>query len=330
MALTNAQYDEIMRTYDENQIRREHLIRVRKEELYRKIPRLLEIDREVAHCSVEQGKRMLGGDEDALSALSTRLRELSTEKKKLLLSNNIPADYLTPPYACPDCQDTGYVGQEPCHCFRQKAIDLIYTQSDLAEILKTENFQNFSLDYYSADEIDPDSGISALEYARQAESRCFQFARTFDQSYDNLFLMGATGLGKTYLTHCIARELIDSGHSVIYFTAHRLFDLLAKNAFRKEYDNLSEYQNILSCDLLIIDDLGTESANSLTVSQFFVCLNERIRRRKSMVISTNLRLNDLASIYSERISSRIANEFTLIPLYGSDIRLKKKLAPATN
>lgn len=325
MALTNEQYDEIMRTYDENQIRREHLIRKRKEALYQKVPRIAEIDREIAHSSVLQGKRMLNGEEGALQDLSDRIAELSTEKKKILLSCGISEDYLNPPYTCPDCRDTGYIGQEPCHCFRQKAIDLIYTQSDLSEILEKENFQTFSLAYYSEDDIDPQSGISALEYARQAESRCFQFARTFDSTSENLLLQGETGTGKTFLTHCIAKELLDSGHSVIYFTAHKLFDLLAKNAFRKDFLNLPEYQNIFSCDLLIIDDLGTESANSLTVSQFFVCLNERIRTRKSMLISTNLRLSDLATIYSERISSRIVNEFTLVKLYGEDIRIKKKL-----
>lgn len=325
MALTNVQYDEIMRTYDENQIRRAHLIRTRKEALYRKIPRIAEIDREIAHSSVTQARRMLDGDQNALSALSSHIAALTDEKKKLFLSHGISADYLDPPYQCPDCRDTGFIGTEQCHCFRQKAIELVYTQSDLSEILEKENFGTFSLEYYSDQDIDPHSGISALEYARRAESKCFQFARTFDQSCENLLLQGETGTGKTFLTHCVAKELLDSGHSVIYLTAHKLFDLLAKNAFRKDIQNLPEYQNIFACDLLIIDDLGTESANSLTVSQFFVCLNERIRNRKSMLISTNLRLSDLAAIYSERISSRIVNGFTILKLYGEDIRIKKKL-----
>ncbi len=329
MALTNVQYDEIMRTYDENQIRRAHLIRTRKEALYRKVPRFAEIDREIAHISVSQAKRMLDGDSEALSVLSGRIDALTSEKKKLLLSHGIPADYLDPPYQCPDCKDTGFIGNEQCHCFRQKAIELVYTQSDLSEILEKENFGTFSLEYYSDQDIDPQSGLSALEYAKRAESRCFQFARTFDHHHENLLLQGETGTGKTFLTHCVARELLDSGHSVVYLTAHKLFDLLAKNAFRKDIQNLPEYQNIFACDLLIIDDLGTESANSLTVSQFFVCLNERIRSRKSMLISTNLRLSDLAAIYSERISSRIVNGFTILKLYGEDIRIKKKLTNQT-
>lgn len=325
MALTNVQYDEIMRTYDENQIRRAHLIRTRKEALYKQVPRIAEIDREIAHSSVTQAKRMLDGDNDALTALSAHIARLTDEKKKLLLSHGINDDYLNPPYQCPDCKDTGYIGTKQCHCFKQKAIELVYTQSDLSEMLEKENFKTFSLEYYSDQDIDPQSGISALEYAKRAESRCFQFARTFDHHYENLLLQGDTGTGKTFLTHCVAKELLDTGHSVIYLTAHKLFDLLAKNAFRKDIQNLPEYQNIFSCDLLIIDDLGTESANSLTVSQFFVCLNERIRNRKSMLISTNLRLSDLATIYSERISSRIVNGFTILKLYGEDIRIKKKL-----
>lgn len=329
MALTNVQYDEIMRTYDENQIRRAHLIRTRKEALYKKVPRIAEIDREIAHNSVTQAKRMLDGDTDALAALSAQNKKLTDEKKKLLLSHGIREDYLEPPYQCPDCKDTGFIGTEQCHCFKQKAIELVYTQSDLSDMLEKENFKTFSLEYYSDRDIDPQSGISALEYAKRAESRCFQFARTFGHNYENLLLQGDTGTGKTFLTHCVAKELLDSGHSVIYLTAHKLFDLLAKNAFRKDIQNLPEYQNIFACDLLIIDDLGTESANSLTVSQFFVCLNERIRNRKSMLISTNLRLSDLATIYSERISSRIVNGFTILKLYGEDIRIKKKLTNQT-
>ena len=239
MALTNVQYDEIMRTYDENQIRRAHLIRTRKEALYRKIPRIAEIDREIAHSSVTQARRMLDGDQNALSALSSHIAALTDEKKKLFLSHGISADYLDPPYQCPDCRDTGFIGTEQCYCFRQKAIELVYTQSDLSEILEKENFGTFSLEYYSDQDIDPHSGISALEYARRAESKCFQFARTFDQSCENLLLQGETGTGKTFLTHCVAKELLDSGHSVIYLTAtprRILFRQFFDNAISLEAD----------------------------------------------------------------------------------------------
>jgi DNA replication protein DnaC len=191
-------------------------------------------------------------------------------------------------------------------------------------MLEKENFKTFSLEYYSDQDIDPQSGISALEYAKRAESRCFQFARTFDHHYENLLLQGDTGTGKTFLTHCVAKELLDTGHSVIYLTAHKLFDLLAKNAFRKDIQNLPEYQNIFSCDLLIIDDLGTELPNALTVSLFFDCLNDRLLAGKSTLISTNLDLSDIREIYSERVSSRIFEHFRQIHLYGDDIRIRKK------
>ena len=127
------------------------------------------------------------------------------------------------------------------------------------------------------------------------------------------------------MSHCVAKELLDTGHSVIYFSAHRLFDILAKHAFGKDELQFGEYQNIFDCDLLIIDDLGTEMTNFFTVSQFFICLNERMVNRKSTLISSNLGLSDIASIYSERISSRISDGYILLHLFGEDIRIKKKL-----
>ena len=137
---------------------------------------------------------------------------------------------------------------------------------------------------------------------------------------------GNTGTGKTFLTNCVAKELLDRGNSVIYFSAFSLFDILAKNTFGKHPEIAGDYHNIFNCDLLIIDDLGTESPNSFTVSQLFQCLNERILRKKSTIISTNLSLKEIADIYSERISSRITSSFTLLKLYGEDIRILKKLS----
>jgi len=140
-----------------------------------------------------------------------------------------------------------------------------------------------------------------------------------------LLLFGDTGVGKTFLSNCVAKELLDTGHSVIYFSAHHLFELLAQKTFTREPQAAKSYRNIFDCDLLIIDDLGTELTNTFTTSQFFVCLNERIRKQKSTLISTNLELFDIASIYSERIFSRISNSFIILHLFGNDIRLCKKL-----
>lgn len=324
MPLTNPQYDALMRSYDEKQRRRRHLIEKRQAALYQKAPRLQEIDRLIAAAGVSSAKMSLEGKTDALDSFRSRRDALLKEKNRILSSLGCSQDYLHPPYDCPDCMDTGFIGNTPCHCFRQAAIDLVYTQSGLKDILQKENFEHFSLNYYSPDNIDPFNGCSALEEAKNARDKCLAFTINFDHTFENILLFGDTGLGKTFLSHCVAKELLDKGHSVIYFSADTFFEILARKVFQNGNTSLTDYQNLFSCDLLIIDDLGTEMPNSLTVSQFFVCLNERLTSQKSTLISTNLSLTDIAEVYSDRIYSRILNNFTLLPLYGEDIRSIKK------
>ena len=324
MALTNTQYDELMRTYQERQLQRQHLIAARRKEVAEKDPALSQIEGEIAHLSVEKARRLLAGDENALTGMKQEIAALSARREALLRSLGYPADYFDPPYFCPDCRDTGYIGNSRCHCLKQASIDLVYSQSNLSAILETENFSQFSLDFYGTDIFEPDSDISSFAAARNALQKCRQFVQHFDSAFENILLFGDTGVGKTFLSNCIAKELLDTGHSVIYFSAHQLFDILADNAFHRSPADASEYRNIFDCDLLIIDDLGTEMSNSFTSSQFFVCLNERILHQKSTLISTKLNLQDIASVYSERVFSRIINSFTLLHLFGRDIRVQKK------
>jgi len=138
-------------------------------------------------------------------------------------------------------------------------------------------------------------------------------------------LYGTVGVGKTFLSNCIANQVLNAGHSVIYVTTFTLFDIFQKCVFEKLPNSQEEYQNIFNCDLLIIDDLGTELGNSFTTSQFFMCINERLLRKKSTIISTNLSLNQLLDQYSERTFSRISNHYQLLKLIGADIRLLKNL-----
>lgn len=325
MALSNTQYNILMRRYESKQLENQHIITDRMQKAYRTLPRLLEIDDEISSLSVTQAKKLIDGDGNALARLHSQLEALTSEKAQLLADHGYPKDYFEPPYGCPDCKDTGYIGSRKCHCFEQAAIDLVYTQSNIRRILETENFQNFSYDYYSNEQINPATGLSSLTTARQAVQDCRDFVQTFDSEFRNLFFYGDTGIGKTYLSNCVAKELLDSGHSVIYFTASSLFRIFEKNAFGREPDTGEDYQNIFSCDLLIVDDLGTEFSNTFTVSQLFLCLNERILRQKSTIISTNLTLAQLKEIYSERTFSRISSSYTMIKLFGNDIRILKKL-----
>ena len=316
MALNNSQYDEIFRSYDAKQLKAQHQLEERTKAAYERSPELKALDASIAEISVASARRLLDGDSSALTELKAELKNLRTRKKALMKELSLPENYFDPVYECPDCKDTGYIDGKPCHCFKQQAIDLIYTQSNIKDILARENFSTLSLDYYSDSNINPATGLTSLATAKAAVAKCHEFVDQFDTTFANLYFFGDTGIGK---------ELLDSGHSVIYFTAFQLFDILSKGVFEKDADAIATHQNIFDCDLLIIDDLGTELSNSFTTSQLFLCLNERILRQKSTIISTNLNMNQVADIYSERVLSRISNSYTIIKLFGDDIRLKKRI-----
>lgn len=332
MSLTNAQYDAIMRRYEARQIQNRHITAQRLKEAYSRSPRLKELEDAIASTAVSRAKLMLDGDEEALPRLKGELAKLMEQKARLLADLGYPADYFEPPYACPDCKDTGYIGTEKCHCFKQAAIDLVYTQSNLKGILAEENFDTFSFDYYSREADPAMGGRSPYQAAMDAVAQCKTFIQEFDSSFHNLLIYGDTGVGKTFLSNCVARELLNSGHSVIYFTAAQLFAVLEKTTFRRDKggEQSGDYQNLFDCDLLIIDDLGTEFSNSFTTSQLFLCLNERLLRRKSTIISTNLNIPQLAELYSERTFSRVTSNYTMLKLSGSDIRILKKISGAAN
>ena len=325
MALNNSQYDEIFRSYDAKQLKAQHDLEQRTKAAYERSPELKSIDASIAETSVASARKLLDGDAHALKELKDKLSVLRSRKKALMKELSLPQDYFEPVYECKDCKDTGYVDGKPCHCFKQKAIDLIYTQSNIKDILAKENFGSLRLDYYSDSVTNPVTGLTSLATAKAAVAKCHEFVEQFDNTFANLYFYGDTGIGKTFLSNCVAKELLDTGHSVIYFTAFQLFDILSKGVFEKDADAIAAHQNIFDCDLLIIDDLGTELANSFTTSQLFLCLNERILRKKSTIISTNLNMNQVADIYSERVLSRISDSYTIIKLFGDDIRLKKRI-----
>lgn len=324
MSLTNSQYDEIMRGYEARQLVNKHKQRERLEKLYALEPRIKEIDDSISTYSVACAKKLIDGDNTALAKLRQDIASFKKEKEQLLLSQGYPADYLSPIYTCPDCKDTGYIDGEKCHCLKQAIIDTIYTQSNVKNILERENFSVFSYDYYSDTQKDPKTGLTSLEAAKRAVAECERFIADFGTTSQNLLFYGNTGVGKTFFTNCIAKELLEKSYSVIYFTAFQLFDILSKGVFEKDADAIAAHQNIFDCDLLIIDDLGTELSNAFTVSQLFLCVNERILREKSTIISTNLNLVELRDLYSERTFSRISNNYNIIKLFGDDIRIQKR------
>ncbi len=326
MPLKNSQYDIISREYNSKQYKNKRDFDKRILEIYEKIPEIKEIDEKIASNSVLEAKRILFDEIDSLDDLNHENKLLSKRKSDLLLLNNYPINFLQPRYHCSDCKDTGYINNKKCHCFKQAIVDFVYSQSNIKSILEKENFNNFSLDYYPKTFIDKNLQISAYDNIKRVVSIVKNFINTFDSSYNNLLLYGNTGVGKTFLSNCIAKELLDKAYTVIYLTSFQLFDILEKNKFNKwdEDENISEqFDYILDCDLLILDDLGTELNNSFIISQLFLCINERYLRQKSTIISTNLSLANLNEQYTERIFSRISSNYTMLKIFGNDIRLLK-------
>ena len=324
MPLTNSQYNALMRVYEEKRAKSRDLANLHYERACQKVPELASIDASISSASLDQAKKLLAGDDTALASLKENIRSLSDRRRRLLSDAGFPEDYLEQHFECPDCQDTGYIGSRKCTCFKKAEIELLYAQSNLNEILEKENFDSFSFDYYSATIKNEATGLSALETARRAYDTAQRFVQNFDHKFENLFLYGDTGVGKTFLSHCIARELLRSTHCVLYFSAYDLFDMMAANSFSRK-DTGTDEELIYDCDLLIIDDLGTELTNSFVSSQLFLCLNERIMRRKSTIISTNLTLEEIKTNYTERTFSRISNHYKILRLAGDDIRIQKKL-----
>ncbi len=321
MALTVSQYNSIMRQYEERQTKNRHLREERLRHIYNTVEGYQTLDESVASVSVAQGKKMLAGDDEALKQLKEKLHNLAADRAHLLAANGYPEDFLQPVYDCPDCKDTGYVKGQKCHCFRQAEIALLYEQSNLKQMLEKENFDTLSYSFFEGE---------ALSSYQQAVDKCKKFAANFKTGYQNLFFYGTVGTGKTFLSNCIARECIEMGCSVIYFSAANLFDLLSRNAysFKNQEDFSSLCGDLYTCDLLVIDDLGTETATAFTLSHFFTCLNERLLRKKSIIISTNLSLEDCRNRYQDRIFSRITSNFEFCKLTGPDIRMYRKLPKA--
>lgn len=317
VALTNSQYDAIMREYEDRQSRNRHLLEERRAYIFEHVRGYRKLSDSVAALSVAQGKKILSGDENAMEDLKAAVSRLTSQKQLLLTRAGYPSDYLDAIYSCPDCKDTGYINGQKCHCFKQAIIRLLYEQSGICDMLEKENFSVLSYDYYQGED---------LERFRKTVSECKKFIETFDTDYHNLFFYGTVGTGKSFLSGCIARELIESGHSVIYFSAAGLFEILSKNIF--DYKNkdgtVDSYENLNECDLLLIDDLGTEYTKNIAPSVLFTLLNERHLNKRSTIISTNLSLEDVRNRYSDRVFSRITSQYNICKFTGPDIRMLQK------
>lgn len=330
MGLSNTQHRDIMFRYDQTRMQNQRTLDQRYETLFQEIPEMKQIQNNIMDLSLNRARQELLHPELSRQdqmAYQQKRQELLAQKTALLTEHGYPADYLDAIYDCQDCQDTGYIGNQPCHCLRHAITLELYKNSNLINILEEENFDTFEESYYNDSEIHDNLSLTPRENIRRVREVCQDFIKHFDDAYDNLIFYGPTGVGKTFLTHCIAKQLLDTSHTVLYLTSLQLFDILEKNKFSKEDASTSNEQisYMLQSDLLIIDDLGTELVNSFTASQLFYFIEERHIRQRSTIISTNLSFQELRDRYSERIFSRFTGYYNFLMIVGEDIRIRKAL-----
>ncbi|MDY4741864.1 MAG: ATP-binding protein [Lachnospira sp.] len=329
MSLTNTQYASIMRQYDDIRAANRHLQNERYNEVTAICPDIADIDSAIIDLSMKTARARIESDSSATNTdeLSSNLKSLNNRKAAALASVGKPADYLDDIYTCPYCKDSGYVDGHRCICFKKKAIDLIYKDSNLKNITDNENFDTFSFDWYNNTDVDPATGLTPYNNMQKVLNVCHEFVDNFDSSFSNLLFIGQTGVGKTFLSNCIAKALMESCHSIIYLTAGEFFDSFKSDEYKSFGSSKFDTSFFIECDLLIIDDLGTERSSDYSFSNLFTVINERLLRRKSVIISSNLSMPDIETRYSQRVFSRIVSAYSILRIFGDDIRCMKKLSP---
>ena len=235
----------------------------------------------------------------------------------------LPADYLEEKPVCPICNDTGYHAGGVCRCLR--AYYAKEQQKELSRMLDLGNqsFDTFELEWYS-DQVEPGRTISYQENMKWVYDVCAEYAHRFGRKPGNLLLFGAPGLGKTHLSAAIAREVSGRGYSVVYDTASHIFERFESQKFGREDEAQEDVERVLECDLLILDDLGTEMTTAFVQSALYQILNTRLMEKRSTIVNTNLTPTDLARRYTPQIASRIEGEYQILPFLGQDIRKLKK------
>jgi len=329
--MNNSVLNDLLKQYEKIRIKNTYELENRKKELYLSNPKLQEIDNELNSLSINTAKSILqNNSKEYLEDLKLKIENLKTEKQKILKSLGLPKDYLKPFYNCNMCKDTGYVFENGktsmCNCLKQQIYNIEYNQKN-ENIIKNQIFDNFNINLFS-DEINEkkyNSNISPRENILDIKKAAIDFINNFDnENTKNLIFSGGTGLGKTFLSNCIVNDLLEKGKTVMYQTAPVMLDNLIADLFAKPENQTGISKNLLTVDLLVIDDLGTENLNSLKFTELYKIINTRLLSKKTKtIISTNLDLRGLFQTYDERLASRFVGYYDIYRFYGDDIRLKK-------
>ena len=295
---------------------------IKAQEVRIAIPEVAKIDRELSLAGLEIFSASLSGGDTAAKIAEIRAKNEALQKIRadLLTQNGYPADYSDVKYDCEKCGDTGFVENKMCTCMKEALTLAGIESSGFGGLIKEQSFDNFSLDYYK-------KNPSHYEVMNRHLERLKKYARDFDpQKSPSILLIGGTGLGKTHLSSAVARKVIEKGNDVFYTGAIDLFSQFEIQRFKSYNNEPNELiERYFECDLLIIDDLGTEMINQFSVSTLYNLLNDRLSRKKPTIVSTNLSKDDIQKKYNDRIHSRIFCEYLVLLFVGNDIRMQKLL-----
>lgn len=317
-----------LQRYDEQRRQRQEQFQKRRDAIFAAQPRLKDIEKELQSTMSRLISEALQKGQDPKPAVERLRKEnlgLQKERAEILEKLGLPADCLEDHPVCPLCGDTGYYNGSMCRCLRQFCAQ--EQKKELSKMLDlgSQSFETFSLDWYS-EEPHPVLGISAKENMDWIRRTCRRYADSFRPDCGNLLMSGDPGLGKTFLSAAIARVVSGNGWSVVYDTASHVFERFETRKFGRETgDEIdADIDRVLICDLLILDDLGTEMSTPFVQSALYSIINGRLLDRRATIVSTNLKTPEIARRYSPQIASRLEGEYQILPFFGDDIRKLKK------
>lgn len=326
MAYSREVYETAAGILNERRIRENEMSAERRAAFFAGYPRAQEIERALSATAVLAAKAVLNGG-DAAAEL-TRLKQnnlsLQRELKNLLAAAGLPEDYLLPHYQCGRCGDTGYVDGRMCGCLKELLRQTAYRKLNEMTPLSLSTFDSFSLDYYP-EEPQREGELSPRRQMEAVLRYCRAYARDFSANAPSLILQGGTGLGKTHLSLAIANEAVQKGFGVIYGSAQNMATGLERERFGKDGEAGDTNRLLLGCDLLILDDLGTEFATSFVDAAIYNVINTRLMTNRPTIISTNLSFYELQKRYTERFLSRVIGSYVRLTFFGKDIRQQKRM-----
>ena len=315
--------EKILNDYEELRKKADDERKIRIKKVYIEHPELKNIDKKIQKCGISCMNKILlnpssAGDVNAF--IKKEMEKLKNERMNYIISNNVDTEFDKNKYKCRECNDTGFIENKKCKCFIQKIIDEEFNNSNMGERQRNQTFDKFNNEYYSKTE--KENGLTHFERINKIYEVSKNFVDDFDEVKKSLLFYGSPGTGKTFMSSCIANELMKRGKTVLYARASRLFDLFERNHFGKgNVQKDSEMiERVYNCDLLIIDDLGTEFKSKNTAAFLYDFFDERISNNRKIIINTNYNMHELEELYTSRFTSRVNENFNILKFVGVDIR----------